>query len=242
MVKCPGQDSRFWKPEDIFEAACPSCGSQVEVWKDEAYRQCPNCKQKVPNPKLDLACAEWCQYGAQCLGAAPDQGERILCDKIIAEMKAIFGIDQKRIDHALGVLEYATEIQRSHGGEPLVVKAAAILHDIGISQVREKQGTDAGQAHEQLGPPIARNILTKLAVPKEATDHVCRIIANHHSPDNIDTKEFEVIWDADWLVNIPAEHAGASNDQLREIIEKTFKTSAGRRLATEQFLTSGLRQ
>ena len=23
---CPGQDQRYWKPEDIFDVLCPRCG------------------------------------------------------------------------------------------------------------------------------------------------------------------------------------------------------------------------
>lgn len=236
MVRCPGQDPRYWKPEDIFEVACPGCGNSLELWKDEANRQCPNCKQKVWNPRLDLACAAWCRYGEQCMGTAPDRGAEVLCDRIILKMRAVFGADQKRIDHALGVLKYATDIQQAQGGDPLVVKAAAILHDIGISQYYERKAPVDKELHEQLGAPIAQNILTELGVSKEATDHVCRIIANHHSSHNIDTIEFKIIWDADWLMNIPTEYAEASNEELHEIIAKTFETDEGRRLATKQFL------
>ena len=37
-VQCPGQDMRFWKPEDIFEAPCPHCGARMEFWKDDVRR------------------------------------------------------------------------------------------------------------------------------------------------------------------------------------------------------------
>ena len=60
MVRCPGQDQRFWKPDDIFEVQCSGCGRAVEFFKDEPKLKCPGCGQIVVNPKIDLGCARWC--------------------------------------------------------------------------------------------------------------------------------------------------------------------------------------
>ena len=59
-------------------------------------------------------------------------------DRLIAEMKNVFGEDRRRIDHALAVLGFAQTILAAEGGDPLIVKAAAILHDIGIQASRAK--------------------------------------------------------------------------------------------------------
>jgi hypothetical protein len=65
---------------------------------------------------------------------------------------------------------------------------------------------------------------------------VCRIIADHHSAKDIDTTEFRIVWDADWIVNLSSEFSDASRERLKEIIDKTFKTRKGREIATETFL------
>jgi putative nucleotidyltransferase with HDIG domain len=153
-------------------------------------------------------------------------------------MKTIFGKDQKRIEHALAVLDYAEQIQNVEGGDPLIVRAAAILHDIGIQEAERKYGSSAGKYQEIEGPPIAEEILKRFDISAEAVEHICRIIANHHSAKEIDTTEFRILWDADWLVNIPTEFANASNEKLQEIIDKTFKTDEGRRIAAELFVKS----
>jgi len=70
MLRCPGQDQRFWKPGDIFEVKCPGCGGTVEFFKDEPKMKCRKCGQMVANPKIDLGCAQWCQYAQQCLGVS----------------------------------------------------------------------------------------------------------------------------------------------------------------------------
>ena len=67
-MKCPGQDTRYWKPGDIFSLDCPNCGATIEFFKDEPRRRCKGCKKIVPNPKINLGCVEWCEYAEQCVG------------------------------------------------------------------------------------------------------------------------------------------------------------------------------
>ena len=104
MPKCPGQDQRYWKPDDIFEINCLECGTLIEFWKDDLKLECPKCKKIIPNPKFDLSCAEWCKYAKECLGTLAGQDSNILCNILIEEMKKVFADNQKRIDHALEVL------------------------------------------------------------------------------------------------------------------------------------------
>jgi len=68
MLRCPGQDQRFWKPEDVFEVQCGKCGGYVEFFKDEPKLKCRNCDELVSNPRIDMSCAQWCRHAQQCLG------------------------------------------------------------------------------------------------------------------------------------------------------------------------------
>jgi putative nucleotidyltransferase with HDIG domain len=235
MVRCPGQDQRFWKPDDIFEVRCPGCGTAVEFFKDEPKLKCRTCGQVVVNPKIDLGCAEWCQYAEQCLGVSTTRSLTIVRDRLIDEMKRTFGQDRRRIEHALSVLDYAEQIQATEGGDPLVVKAAAILHDIGILEAGRKYGSSAGKYQEIEGPAIAKKILERCEVPAEAAEHICKIVANHHSAKGIDTLEFRIVWDADWLVNLEADLADADGQERQRVIDKTFKTRKGHELAVALF-------
>ena len=154
----------------------------------------------------------------------------------IEAMEQFFGADKKRIQHALAVLDYAKSIHSVEGGDPKVVLAAAILHDIGIPAAEEKYGSIAGPYQEKEGPPIAREMLEKAGFDAGTTDHVCDIIADHHSAKTMDTTEFKVLWDADWLVNIPNWHRDADKEQLKELVKKVFKTRKGLTMAREIFL------
>ncbi len=240
-MKCPGQDTRYWKPGDIFEAPCPVCNKPVEFFKDEGTRRCASCGYKFKNPKIDLSCAQWCPQAAQCLADLPGvEGGRLdqvlLAKKLIEAMKKVFGNDHKRIMHALTVYEYAKELFSCEGGEPKVIFSAAILHDIGIQEAERKHQSSAGKYQELEGPPIARKILQELKLDPEVIDHVCKIIANHHSARDIDTLEFRIIWDADWLVNLPEEHSGLGQEKLTALIDQVFKTKTGKEKARELFL------
>jgi len=66
--RCPGQDMRSWKPEDIFYLKCPRCGREIEFWKDEPMRICLGCEAEIPNPKSETGCAKWCNSAEECLG------------------------------------------------------------------------------------------------------------------------------------------------------------------------------
>jgi len=238
MFRCPGQDQRFWKPEDIFEVQCSVCGENVEFFKDEPKLKCRKCGQTVVNPKIDLGCAEWCRYAEQCIGVNVIKNLKVMRNKLIGEMKNVFGDDRKRIEHALAVLDYAEQIQNVEGGDPLVVRAAAILHDIGILEAERKYGSSASKYQEIEGPPIAEEILKSSDISAEAIEHICRIIANHHSAKDIDTIEFRIVWDADLLVNLLTDYSQVSHEKLKEIIDKKFKTDKGRQIAAELFIKS----
>lgn len=146
---------------------------------------------------------------------------------LITAMQDVFGDDTRRIEHALAVLDHAEFLLTAEPGDELTVIAAAVLHDIGIHEAERKYDSCAGRYQEIEGPPIARKILKRLAIDAARIDHICKIIANHHSARDIDTPEFRIIWDADWLVNIPEEYPQYSPEERRRLIEKVFRTPTG---------------
>ena len=154
-----------------------------------------------------------------------------MIDRLIEAMKREFGNDQKRITHASKVLDHARELLRYEGGDPGVVMAAAILHDIGIHEAEKKHGSSAGVYQEKEGPPIAKRIMKEIGIDHDTIEHVLKIVGSHHSANDIDTLEFRIIWDADWLVNMPDEFPNADRNDLLQKIEKIFKTKTGKKRA-----------
>ena len=66
--KCPGQDPRYWKPDDVYFVKCVHCGRRIEFFKDDLRRKCRECGKYTVNPHNDLGCAKWCKFGPECLG------------------------------------------------------------------------------------------------------------------------------------------------------------------------------
>jgi hypothetical protein len=157
-------------------------------------------------------------------------------DKIRAAMEKYFGEDRRRIGHALKVAEFAEKMLQHEPGNRELVLAAAYLHDIGIHEAERKHGSTAGNLQEVEGPPIAREILSSLGYEKPFVDEVCEIIASHHSPGEVETDNFRIIWDSDWLVNIRDELDLDDAEKLEKSIERIFLTSTGRKLAEVEYL------
>jgi len=157
-------------------------------------------------------------------------------DALISHMRDVFGSDRRRIEHALRVTEFAEKLLECEGGDREVVVAAAVLHDIGIQAAEKNHGSAAGPYQELEGPPIARRILTQLGARLELIEEVCTIIGSHHSPGEVQTKNFDLVWDADWLVNLPEEQDLSDSAASSRRISKIFRTAAGRELASRLFL------
>lgn len=155
---------------------------------------------------------------------------------LLAAMETYFDGDTRRINHARKVTEYAEQLWRQEGGDYQIVIGAAVLHDIGIHQAEKKYGSSSGKYQEIEGPPIARQILSGLGFEPGQIETICEIIAHHHSPGKITTKDFTIVYDADWLVNLKDEYDIRDPNKLNSIIDNVFLTHSGKALAREIYL------
>ena len=236
-MKCPGQDSQYWKPGAIFNVKCPECGTEVEFFKDDTTRKCSKCGHRFLNPRLDFGCASYCQYAEQCIGNLPPellaQKEDLLKDRVAIEVKRYLKQDFKRVGHAIRVARYAEQIGREEGGNLAVILCTAYLHDIGIKEAERKHNSTAAKYQEEEGPPIAREILTRLGAKQELIDEVCDIVAHHHHPKEDETINFKSLYDADLITNLEEKQKEnpIEPEKLAGIVEKSFLTGSGANLA-----------
>ncbi len=156
---------------------------------------------------------------------------------LVQAMEAYFGQDIRRISHARRVTGYAEKLLEKEGGDYRIVIAAALLHDIGIVVAEKKYGSTAGKYQEKEGPPIARQILADLGFEPESIREICEIIAHHHSPGIITSRNFKILYDADWLVNLGDEGKAEDQTRLPGIIEKLFLTAGGKAMARDVYLS-----
>jgi uncharacterized protein len=158
-------------------------------------------------------------------------------NRVMDAMIAHFGRDVRRINHALKVHAFAVLIA-CHEVEDLrtreIIGIVALLHDIGIHEAEQKYQSTAGNYQEIEGPPIARKILIGLGVPADTTDRVCFITGNHHTYNKIDGLDFQILVEADFLVNICEDEM--KREAIGSVEEKVFKTTTGRSLLERMYL------
>lgn len=147
---------------------------------------------------------------------------------IIKKTIEYFDGDVKRINHALKVHGFAKsigELENIPKDKLRSLEIAAILHDIGIKESERKYASSIGKYQELEGPPIARELLQEFSLEKELVDRVCYLIGNHHSYSKIDDLDFQILVEADFLVNIFED--SMTQEQIASIKHKYFKTSIG---------------
>lgn len=156
---------------------------------------------------------------------------------IMSDMIGYFRHDVKRINHALKVYNFATLISKETNLDDQrheVIGIAAILHDIGITEAERKYHSSSGKYQEIEGPPVAREIISQYNLREEVIERVCFIIGNHHSYSKIDDVDFQILVEADFLVNIFED--SMSIEAIQNLKDKIFKTDAGTRLLEMMYL------
>lgn len=164
--------------------------------------------------------------------------EILMIQKVILSMIEYFGSDVLRINHALKVHGFASTISRTEVEDPkkiAIVEIAAVLHDIGIPQAEIKYNSSSGKYQEIEGPPIAREILTKMNLDNDMIERVCFLIGNHHSYTKIDGIDFQILIEADFLVNIVEDDM--NNTMQQSIKQKYFKTKTGTSILNQMHFT-----
>jgi hypothetical protein len=61
------------------------------------------------------------------------------------------------------------------------------------------------------------------------------MIGHHHHPRKQETLNFQILYEADWLVNMEEDRLPKDPDRLQEIIRRNFRTVTGKKMAEELF-------
>lgn len=154
----------------------------------------------------------------------------------IQKMIIYFDGDIRRINHALKVYGFAKCIAEGEGMDAHsleILGLSAVLHDIGIKISEAKYHSSAGPYQEREGPAIAGELLADLKLPQPVWERIAYLIGHHHTYSVIDGQDFQILVEADFLVNIEEDHL--SRPQIESIYHKYFKTATGRTLLRSMF-------
>lgn len=159
-----------------------------------------------------------------------------MINKLHLEMIKLYSGDAKRIQHFCKVHSYAGLIAQMENVDEntlFIIETAALTHDIGIHTCEEKYGNCNGKLQEKEGPDIAGELLKKLHFDKNVIERVQYLIAHHHTYDNIEGIDYQILVEADFLVNLYED--GVSLEAVKYADEHIFRTEAGKKILREMY-------
>ena len=156
---------------------------------------------------------------------------------LIKEIIEYYKNDIKRINHFLKVFSFAQiigKLEQIDENLQYILEVSAIMHDIGIKISEEKYNSSAGNYQEIEGPPVAKKMLENFKVDDDIIERVCFLIGHHHTYSNIDNIDYQILIEADFLVNIYEDEIDI--DKIPSIRDKYFKTKAGISILSDLYL------
>lgn len=159
-----------------------------------------------------------------------------LLDLLYQEMIVYYAGDAKRIQHFVKVHSFARLIGKMEGMEKdtlEILEAAAYVHDIGIKPAEAQYGKCNGKLQEELGQKPAGELLKKCGFSGSLTERVVYLVGHHHTYDNIDGMDYQILVEADFLVNLFEDNS--PEETVRKVYENIFQTKSGREICRIMF-------
>lgn len=153
-------------------------------------------------------------------------------DQILRLTEAMIRYDQgdpMRVHHFLKVYAFASAIGAREGLDEhsqFILEAAALVHDIGVHLAVETYGSPSGRFQEMVGPAEAETMLQALDFPADVVERVCYLVGHHHTYDQIDGKDFQILVEADFLVNLYEDSVSPVGQQ--NAYDQIFRTQTGK--------------
>lgn len=156
-----------------------------------------------------------------------------LLDALTLKMFEFNRGDALRNQHFIKVHRFAQligKMEQLDEHTQFILECAALVHDIGIRPSEEKYGKSNGKLQEKEGPAYAEKLLSELELDHNDIERVCYLVGHHHTYDNIDGIDYQILVEADFLVNFFEDEM--SRESIESAIKKIFKTDAGKQLCS----------
>ena len=147
---------------------------------------------------------------------------------VLLEMIRYNAGDARRVNHLIKVYGFAKVIGEREGLDARtqeILEIAALTHDIGIRNSERKYDSCSGEHQQVEGPPEARTLLGALQAEETLIERVCWLIAHHHTYSNIQELDYQILVEADFLVN--AYEDEMDEDAIKTVRGKIFRTKTG---------------
>ncbi|MBD5493933.1 MAG: phosphohydrolase, partial [Lachnospiraceae bacterium] len=83
------------------------------------------------------------------------------------------------------------------------------------------------------GPDLAKRLMADLHFDEQVSERVQYLIAHHHTYDNMDGIDYQILVEADFLVNIM--EGGLSKEATLNTYNNIFRTECGKKICKEMF-------
>ena len=157
-------------------------------------------------------------------------------DDLFLKMIAYYAGDPKRIQHFTKVHSYARIIgvgEEMDAASLFILEAAAYTHDIGIRPAEEKYGRCDGKLQEQEGPIVAQRMLSDVGIENYLIDRICYLIGHHHTYDNIEGLDYQILVEADFLVNLYEDDINRHG--IEQAYQQIFRTQTGKEIFNQMY-------
>lgn len=156
--------------------------------------------------------------------------------EVIGKTIEYFDGDVRRISHFLKVYGYSKtigELENLDEKTLEILEVTAVVHDIGIKVSEQKYNSSAGKYQEIEGPAVAEALLSELGYDKEFIERVKFLIGHHHTYDQIDGIDYQILVEADFLVN--ADEDKLDKPAIESFARRIFKTDSAKKILKNNY-------
>ena len=135
---------------------------------------------------------------------------------------------QRDINHFIKVWTYAKTIGELEGLDEITqqtLEYAAVVHDIACPRLRAELGICPGTNQQELGGPMAKEFYEGSGLPENMIERIVYLVEHHHRFKNVDGLDYQILLEADFLVNAGEQEKYHKNIQVFH--DKVFKTKSG---------------
>lgn len=141
------------------------------------------------------------------------------------------------VEHSMKVWGYARTIGQLEGLDEHaqhVLELAAVVHDIACPLCRKKYGSASGKNQERESPELVEAFFADLPVAREDVERISWLVAHHHTYENVEGTDYQILLEADYLVN--ACESSYSRQAIETFRKKVFRTKTGTELLDSMYL------
>ena len=160
-----------------------------------------------------------------------------LIRRAVEKMVDYYQGNKHDVAHFIKVYTYAKtigELEQLDADTQQILELAAIVHDIACPLCRIKYGNTNGKNQEAESPALVEPFLAELSVTQDKIERISWLVAHHHTYTNVDGIDYQILLEADYLVN--ADESEYSLKAVQTTYERVFKTESGRRLLRSIYL------